>query len=130
MIIFKINVFFFFFYFYFYSLTFGGFSFCSLSLSLSLSLFTSLLPTLELSKPHACVVCIALPTSLVVVPTQGFCFVFFFVVFLRKKVCFGSEWVARDKSVFGMEKHGHVSFQILTRDFYSLDFGTKPLTRP
>ena len=30
--------------------------------------------------------------------------------------------------VFGILKHDHVSFQILTRHFYSLeDFGTKPL---
>ena len=28
--------------------------------------------------------------------------------------CFGLEGVARDKLVFGMLKHGHVSFQILT----------------
>ena len=61
-----------------------------------------------------------------VVPTQGFCF-----VYLRKHICFDLEGEARDKSVFGMEKHGHVSFQILTKDFYSLDFGSKPLiTRP
>jgi len=58
-----------------------------------------------------------------------------FVVFKkkekRKQTCFGSEGVARDKLVFGMKKYGHVSFQILTRDFYRLDFGTKPLiTRP
>ena len=89
-------------------------------------IYISLLPNLELSKPHACVVCIVLPTSLAVVPTQGFCFVFF-VVFLRKQRCFGSEGVARDKLVFGMKKHGHVSFQILTRNSYNLDFGTKPM---
>ena len=95
------------------------------------SFLTSLLPTLELSKPHACVVCIAPPAGLVVFPTQGFCFVFLLLFFLRKQICFGSKGVARDKSVFGMKKHGHVSFQILTRDFYNLDFGTKPLiTRP
>ena len=39
----------------------------------------------------------------------------------------GSEGVARDKLVFGMLKHDHVSFQILTRYFCSLDYGTKPL---
>ena len=39
---------------------------------------TSLLPNLELNKPHAFVVCIVLLASLVVVPTQDFCFVFFF----------------------------------------------------
>ena len=38
------------------------------------------------------------------------------------------EGVVRDKLVFGMLKHGHVPFQILTRYFYSLDFGTQPLT--
>jgi len=56
-----------------------------------------------------------------------FCFCCFFFVVFRKKICFGSEGVARDKLVFGMLKHGHVSFQILTRYFCSLDFGTKPL---
>ena len=96
-------------------LTFGRFAFCFF--------FKSLLPNLELSKPHACVVCIALPTSLVVIPTQGF----FFLVFLRKQLYFGSEGVARDKLVFGMKKYGHVSFQILTIDSYNLDFGRKPL---
>jgi len=49
------------------------------------------------------------------------------VVFKRKETWFGSGGVTRDKLVFGMNKHGHLSFQILTRDFYSLDFGTKPL---
>jgi len=53
---------------------------------------------------------------------SGFFFLFFF--FLRKQIYFGSEGVTRDKLVFGMMKPGHVSFQILTRDFYSLDFGT------
>ena len=38
---------------------------------------------------------------------------FVFVVF-RKQIYFGSEGVAKDKLVFGMLKHGHVSFQILT----------------
>ena len=47
-------------------LTFGRFAFCFF--------FKSLLPNLELSKPHTCVVCVALPASLAVVPTQGFCF--------------------------------------------------------
>ena len=73
---------------------------------------------------HACVVCISLPVGLAVVPTQGSYFVF--VVF-RKQICFGSEGVARDKLVFGILKHGHVSFQILTKYFCSLDFGAKPL---
>ena len=76
--------------------------------------FTSLLPNLVLSKPHACVVCIALPSNLAVVQSQ---------IFLGKQICFGLERVTRDKLVFGMKKHDHVSFQILTRDFYSLDFG-------
>ena len=60
---------------------------------------------------YACVVCIALPAGLVVVPTQGSYFVF---VIFRKQICFGSNGVARDKLVFGMLKHGHVSFHILT----------------
>ena len=60
---------------------------------------------------HACVVCIALPANLAMVPTWGFYFVFvvFYVVF-RKQICFGSEGVTRDKLVFGMLEHGHVSF--------------------
>jgi len=63
-----------------------------------------------------------------VVPTQGFYFVFvFFCVVFRKQICFGSEEVTRDKLVFEMLKHDHVSFQILTIYFCSLDFGTKPL---
>ena len=57
-------------------------------------------------------VCITLPVGLVMVPTQAFCFIF--LLFLEKKKCFGSEGVARDKLVFGMLKHDHVSFQILT----------------
>ena len=67
------------------------------------------------SQLHACVACIALPAGLAVVPTQGsyFAFVVFFVVF-RKQIRFGSEWVAKDKLVFWMLKHDHVSFQILT----------------
>ena len=73
---------------------------------------------------HACVVCIALPVGLAVVPTRGF---YFFCVVFSQQICFGSEGVAMDKFVFGMLKHDHVSFQILTRYFYSLDFGTKPL---
>ena len=36
--------------------------------------YISLLPSLELSKPHACVICIALPANLAVVFTQCFCF--------------------------------------------------------
>jgi len=47
----------------FLSLTFGGFAFYSFLF------LTSLLPNLELGKPHACVVCIALSNSLAVVPT-------------------------------------------------------------
>ena len=62
------------------------------------------------SQLHACVVCIALPTGLAMVLTWGSYFVFVF----RKQICFGSEGVAKDKLVFGMLKHGHVSFQILT----------------
>ena len=53
---------------------------------------------------------------------------FFYVVF-RKQICFGLEGVARDKLVFGILKHGHVSFQILTKYFCNLDFGTKPLIK-
>jgi len=56
---------------------------------------------------HAGFVCIALPAGLAVVPTQGSYFVF---VVIRKQICFGSEGVARDKLVFGMLKHSHVSF--------------------
>ena len=97
----------------FSSLPFGGFYFLFLFI---------------VSQLHACVVCIALPAGLAVVPTRGFYFVFVvFCVVFRKQICFGSEGVARDKLVFGMLKHDHVSFQILTRYFYSLDFGTKPL---
>ena len=48
-------------------------------------------------------------------------------VVFRKPICFGSKGVAMDKLVFGMLKHDHVSFQILIRYFYRLDFGTKPL---
>ena len=73
---------------------------------------------------YAYVVFITLPTGLAVVPTRGFYFVF--VVF-GKQICFGLEGVARDKLMFGILKHSHVSFQILTRYFCSLDFGTKPL---
>jgi len=85
---------------FFSSLAFGGFCF----------LFPFIVAQL-----HACVLCIALPAGLAVVPTQGFYFVFaiFFVIF-RKQICFSSEGVAKDKLVFGMLKHGHVSFQILT----------------
>ena len=42
-----------------------------------------------------------------------FCFCCFFCVVFRKQVCFGSEGVARDKLVFEMLKHDHVSFQTL-----------------
>ena len=64
---------------------------------------------------HACIVCIALPAGLAMVPTQDsyFAFAVFFVVF-RKQICFGSKGVAKDKIVFGMMKHDHVSFQIMT----------------
>ena len=82
---------------------------------------TSLGPNLELSIPHAWVACIALLASLAVVPTL----VFF--CFFRKWLYFGSEWLARDKLVFRMKKHNHVSSQILTGDFYNLDLGTEPL---
>ena len=60
----------------------------------------------------------------------GFLFCFFVVFcvdFFRKQICFGSEGVARDKLMFGILKHDHVPFQILTRYFCILDFGTKPL---
>ena len=40
---------------------------------------------------HACVVCIALPIGLAVVPTQGSYFVFVVFLFFRKQICFGSE---------------------------------------
>jgi len=83
----------------FSSLAFGGFYF----------LFSFIVAQL-----YAYVVCIALPASLAVVPTQGSYFIF--VVF-RKQICFGSEGVARDNLVFGMLKHDYVSFQILTRYF-------------
>ena len=64
---------------------------------------------------YVCVVCIALPAGLAVVPTQGsyFAFAIFFVVF-RKQIRFGSKGVAKDKLVFWMLKHGQLSFQILT----------------
>jgi len=57
---------------------------------------------------------------------SGFCFIFFIIIF-KKAIILWLEGVVRDKLVFGMKKHDHVSFQILTRDSYSLDFGTKPL---
>jgi len=59
------------------SLSFGGFFFYIIG------------PSLELSKPHACVACIALLGSLAVVPTLGFCFCFFVVVvysFFKKTI--------------------------------------------
>ena len=63
----------------------------------------------------ACVVCIALPVGLAVVLTWGFYFAFAVFLFVfRKQICFSSEGVTKDKLVFGMLKHGHVSFQILT----------------
>ena len=86
----------------FSSLTFGGFYF----------LFRFIVAQLD-----ACVVCIALPTGLAVVLTQGSYFVFvvfLFCVVFRKQICFGSEGVTKDNLVFGMLKHDHVSFQILT----------------
>ena len=58
---------------------------------------------------------------------SGFCFIFLLFFFSRKQLYFGSEGVARDKLVFGMKKHSHVSFQILTRDSYSFYFRTKSL---
>jgi len=70
--------------------------------------FTSLLPNIKLSKPHACVVYIAFPAILVVVLTLGCCF-------FKKIIGFGLERVARDKLVFRIKKHGHMSFQMLTR---------------
>ena len=78
--------------------------------------FFSFLFLFFVAQPHGCVLCIAFPTGLAVLPTQGFYFAFAFFVFVvfRKQICFGSEGVAKDKLVFGMLKHGHVSFQILT----------------
>ena len=46
-------------------------------LYLPLADFISLFPFI-ISQLHACVVCIALPAGLAVVPTQGFYFAFFF----------------------------------------------------
>ena len=51
-----------------------------------------------------------------------FCFCCFFYVAFRKHICFDSEGVTRDRLVFGMLKHGHVSFQILTRYFWQFGF--------
>ena len=79
----------------FSSLAFGGFYFLFLFI---------------VAQLHACVVCIALPAGLAVVPTWGF--YFFFVVFcvvFRKQICFDLEGIARDKLVFGMFKHDHVT---------------------
>jgi len=84
-----------------FSLAFGGFSFFSF---------------LFLAQLQVCIICIALAAGLAVVPTQGFHFafvVFFFVVIFRKQYALAQR-VARDKLVFGMLKHGHVSSQILT----------------
>ena len=67
---------------------------------------------------HACVVCIALLVGLAVVPTSGFYFVFvLFCFILEKKYALARRGIARDKLVFEMLKHDHVSFQILTRYF-------------
>jgi len=77
------------------------------------------------AQPHARVACIAFLASLAVVPTLVF-FVYIYII-LRKQLYFGLEWVARDKLVFGMKKHDHVSFQILNGDSYSLNFGIEPL---
>ena len=52
---------------------------------------------------------------------------FLFCFVLRKQIYFGLEGVAKDKLVFGMKKHGHVSFQVLTEDSYSLNFWIEPL---
>ena len=85
--------------------------------------------SLNVAQLHACVICITLLADLAMVPTRGLYFVFVvFCVIFRKQICFGLEGVARDKLVFGMLKHDHLSFQILTRYFCSLDFGTKPPT--
>jgi len=84
----------------FSSLAFGGFYFLFLFI---------------VAQLHAYVVCIAFPAGFAVIPTWGFYFVFVvFSVVFRKQICFGSEGVARDKLVFGMLKHDHVSFLILT----------------
>jgi len=84
---------------FFSSLTSGGFFFLFI-----------------VAQLHACVFCIALPMYLVVVPTQGFYFFFvvFLVLLLENKYALTQKGVARDKLVFGMLKHDHVSFQILT----------------
>ena len=47
---------------------------------------TSLLPNLEIGKFHACVVCLALPSSLAVVPTQDFVLFFIVIIFSRKQL--------------------------------------------
>ena len=50
----------------------SAFNFARLWQICFLIFFTSLLPNLVLSKPHACVVCIALPSNLAVVQSQIF----------------------------------------------------------
>ena len=64
---------------------------------------------------QARIICIALLAGLAVVLTQGlFLLLLFFLFVFRKQIFFGSEGVSKDKLVFGMFEHGHVSFQILT----------------
>ena len=77
--------------------------------------FVSFIFIFIFSQLQVCIICIALLIGLAMVLTQGlyFCFCCFLFVF-RKQICFGSEGVAKDKLVFGILKHGHVSFQILT----------------
>ena len=62
---------------------------------------------------NACVFCIALLVGLAVVPLRV-PILLLLLFFYRKQTCFGSEGVVKDKLVFGMLKHGHVSSQILT----------------
>ena len=69
-------------------------------------------------RPTSCICC--LHCSLAVVPTHGFYFCFchfFFVVVFRKQHDLARRGVAKDILVFGILKHGHVSFLILTRSF-------------
>ena len=101
----------------FSSLAFGGF------FSSFLLLFSFIAAQL-----HVCVVGMALLTGLAVVPTQGLYFVFASFLFVFRKQIFGSEGVAKDKIVFAMLKHGHVSFQILTQILLQFGFWDKILT--
>ena len=79
---------------FFSSLAFGGFYFLFL---------------LIVAQLHACVHCSSRWFSGGSYSGFLFCFCCFFFVFI-KQICFGSEGVAKDKLVFGMLKHDHVSF--------------------